>query len=91
MWYTKTFSTTPWVCADTESIKLYKSESYIYAEVFSCENSKEMDVDEDTESYSEVNCKNNTEVDENVKDFWINTLMISDTFNPYTYHEIGSV
>ena len=64
-------------------------------EIKTCENSKEIDeyYGSDLTPYTDVECKSDEEVyaelDQSI--FLAETMMISQTFNPYTYYEQGTI
>ena len=61
-WYTKTFVDSTWsgsICPNTTNLELLTYESYLAANVYSCEDSATWDDSEGTTPYSDATCETN--------------------------------
>ena len=96
--YTYAFRNSPnqWICPNTTSILVNSTYYDFEASVISCSHSKE----EDTElgknmtpyvhNYDET-CLDEAYLPDELDRFLVNTMLITDQFNPYRYFESSSV
>ena len=91
MWYTNAFYGKNWICPNTTSVDLANKETYFSLYVMSCTASELLDKNEDITPYSDQTCQDNDAILEAVPKFAVNTMILSDSFNPYTYHNNQTV
>ena len=94
MFYSNTFANNPWVCPNTTTIETSGEGTYFAIGAYNCSASLYRDESEGNMTIyagDDSDCKDEGVIPEKLSSFTVATMMVSDTFNPYTYHETGTV
>ena len=90
MWYTNTFqedAQSKWICPNITDIELLTTDKTLQVYIKSCSDALN-DYDEyDLTPYSDDGCFPETVTETYVSSFTVYTMLLSETFNPYTYYK----
>ena len=91
MWYTNTFVNTlkPWVCPNVTDIELLNYYNSFEMNVYTC--SRSVTLDEEEGAMSSYVQNDHSCVDRNPDNFNVAMMLLSHTFNPYSFYEDGMI